>query len=543
MLTCICELALISGRLPVIIGAAPYPKSGWGRGRRLFANGTSDRKGPPRLQPSIASTSIKRKRVKKSKPTAPSQSPSPVLPPPGRTSQQSGKTGISHLDDNTDNDTSSLSDPDEYQFIEDADDTDQPVAPHPTKPIPAPAKTTAVNTGSKQNERTQLVAVNPATKQPTVLPSNKPAPPSVKKASKEDIQQHMQHMEAVASTMFTTPLGAPPTKKLRMNTTSITGVIPPSRPPSAPAPLSLAPAVAVAIPFRSPSVPTTSQSAASVPLQAHSAVMEVPKAWVAPVHVPPTAESAPSHEPPMAEAVPAIDPALMTASVDIPQQPPSSTFLPVTTLPPRPRSALAPPTSLPAPPTTRQPLAPLAPIPEAANIFPAPPYYGRGPRRPYVARGQSQESRSDVEMLDEGAHPEPLVGPGMAGRRFNGYDPRFGGYSDFGYNEHGYADSMFPREPYALPYYGPYGSEGWHGQAVYPWGNDVEVPEARGNTFHPRYPPPHFPSRPPPHSYSQPYGGPHAGLSRLPPGPPPILNDQNHALKGHPDQECDEDGL
>jgi hypothetical protein len=150
-------------------------------------------------------------------------------------------------------------------------------------------------------------------------------------------------------------------------------------------------------------------------------------------------------------------------------------------------------------------------------------------------------------MLNEGAHPEPLVGAGMAGRRFGGYDPRFAGYSNFGYDEHGYADSMFPRGPYAPPYYGPYGSEGWHGRASYPWDGDeenrVEVPEACGNTFHPRYPPPHFPSHPPPHSYSQPYGGPRAGPLRLPPGPPPVLNDQNCALKGHPDQECDEDGL
>ncbi|KAF8240873.1 hypothetical protein L208DRAFT_1495760 [Tricholoma matsutake] len=34
--------ALISGMLPIIIGAAPHPKSGWGKGHRLFANGTSD---------------------------------------------------------------------------------------------------------------------------------------------------------------------------------------------------------------------------------------------------------------------------------------------------------------------------------------------------------------------------------------------------------------------------------------------------------------------------------------------------------------------
>ena len=43
--------------------------------------------------------------------------------------------------------------------------------------------------------------------------------------------------------------------------------------------------------------------------------------------------------------------------------------------------------------------------------------------------------------------------------------------------------------------------------------NIAEVPEACGNTFHPHYPPPHFPSCPPPHTYSQPYSGPHAGPS------------------------------
>jgi hypothetical protein len=48
------------------------------------------------------------------------------------------------LDDNT----SSLSElDDEYQFAEDADDNEGPVAPHPTKPIPVSAKT-AVKPGS-----------------------------------------------------------------------------------------------------------------------------------------------------------------------------------------------------------------------------------------------------------------------------------------------------------------------------------------------------------------------------------------------------------
>lgn len=190
-------------------------------------------------------------------------------------------------------------------------------------------------------------------------------------------------MEAIASTMFTTPLGVPPTKKLWMNTTSTTSVIPPSHPLSAPAPLLLAPAVVVVIPFHSLSVPTTSQSAALVPkvipLQAHSAVMEVLKAWVAPVHVPPTAESAPSHEPLMAKAVPAIDPALMITSVEIPQQPPSLAFLPVTTLPPCPRSALAPPPLWQLPPPHDNLLPHWHQFQRLPIFFAAPPYYGQGP--------------------------------------------------------------------------------------------------------------------------------------------------------------------
>jgi hypothetical protein len=196
------------------------------------------------------------------------------------------KTSVSDpLDYDTNDDTSSLSDLDKYCFIEDVNDNDQPVAPRPMKPIPAPAKTIAVKAGfsnSKRNEHNHPAAVKPASKQPTTLSLNKPAPLSVENASKEGIQQdHMQCMEAIASAMFTTPLGAPPTKKLRMNTTLATSVIPPSHPPSAPATSSLAPAVAIAIPLCSPLVPTASQSTALVPnvvpFQAPS-VMEVAKA-------------------------------------------------------------------------------------------------------------------------------------------------------------------------------------------------------------------------------------------------------------------------
>ena len=160
-------------------------------------------------------------------------------------------------------------------------------------------------------------------------------------------------------------------------------------------------------------------------------------------------------------------------------------------------------------------------------------------------------------MFDEGAQAESLVSPSMASHQFRRYDPWFGGYNEFGYdkhgppgyaNEHGYVSDMFPRGPYVLPYYGAYQSEGWHGQAVgqvvYPWDsndeNSAEGAEACGNAFHPCYPPPHFPSRPPPHAYPQPYGGPRAGPSRLPSGPPLVLNDQNRALKG---PERDKDGL
>ena len=542
ILTCIRYLALMSGMLPVIIGAAPHPNSGWGKGRRLFANGTSDRNGPSWLQPSSASTSIKRKRVKKSKTTAPSQSPSPAQPPPRRTSRRSGKIGnLDPLDD----DTSSLSElDDEYQFAEDADDNEAPVAPHPTKSIPVSAKTTTKPIKPTKKQKPVVSSSVPAAAASSSAPSVAvaiPLPPfspatavaiplsSVEKTSKEktgkrDIQQddkqrleeHMQQMEAVATAMFIT--GAPPAKKLRNNATSeSTGIIPPSRPPSAPAASSLVPAAAVTIPFRSPSVPKVMPSTITV-----TTAQVAPVARVALVHVPPAAESAP----------------------------------------PLPRSALAPSISLVAPPTMRQPLAPLAPIPEAADMFAGPPYYGRGPRggpqqyrRPYVARGHSQGP--DVEMFDEGAQAESLVGPGMASHQFRRYDPRFGGYNEFGYdehgppgyaNEHGYASDMFPRGAYAPPYYGAYQSEGWHGQAVgqavYPWDGDdenaVEGAEARGNTFHPRYHPPRFPSRPPPHAYPQPYGGPRAGPSRLPSGPPLVLDDQNRALKV---AERDEDGL
>jgi hypothetical protein len=159
---------------------------------------------------------------------------------------------------------------------------------------------------------------------------------SVEKNSKKDIQQddkqrseeHMQHMEAVATAMFIT---GPPTKKLRKNATSeSTGIIPPSRPPSAPAALSLVPAAAVTIPFCSPSVPKVMPST----------VTEVTTAWVAPVPAPPAAESALPQEPLMAKA------ALMTALL------PSSTFLLASTLPPCSQSALALPISLVAPPIT-----------------------------------------------------------------------------------------------------------------------------------------------------------------------------------------------
>jgi hypothetical protein len=97
--------------------------------------------------------------VKKSKTTAPSQSPSPVPPPPRRTSQQLGKIGnLDPLDD----DTSSLSEfNDEYQFAQDADNNEGPVAPHPTKPIPVSAKT-AMKPGSS-------AAIKPAKKQKPAL--------------------------------------------------------------------------------------------------------------------------------------------------------------------------------------------------------------------------------------------------------------------------------------------------------------------------------------------------------------------------------------
>jgi hypothetical protein len=148
-------------------------------------------------------------------------------------------------------------------------------------------------------------------------------------------------------------------------------------------------------------------------------------------------------------------------------------------------------------------------------------------------------------MLDEGAQVEPLVSPSMASHQFHRYNLRFGGYGEFGYDEHGYTSDMFPQEAYVPPYYRAYQSEGWHGQAaIYPWDGDdeniVKVAKAHGNTFHPHYPPPHFPSCPPPHTYPQPYGGPCAGPSQLLPGPTLVLNDQNRALKG---PECDEDGL
>ena len=126
MLTCICDVVLMSRRLPVIIGAAPHSKSGWGKGQCFFANGTSDQKGPPQLQPSSASTSIKQKQVKKSKTTTPFQSPSPV-PPPKRTSQQAGKIGS--LDPLNDDTSSLLELDDEYWFVEYADDNEGLVAP------------------------------------------------------------------------------------------------------------------------------------------------------------------------------------------------------------------------------------------------------------------------------------------------------------------------------------------------------------------------------------------------------------------------------
>jgi hypothetical protein len=50
----------------------------------------------------------------------------------------------------------------------------------------------------------------------------------IQQDDKQQLEEHMQHMEAVVTAMFIT--GAPPTKKLRKNATSeSTGIIPPSR--------------------------------------------------------------------------------------------------------------------------------------------------------------------------------------------------------------------------------------------------------------------------------------------------------------------------
>ncbi|KAG1838465.1 hypothetical protein F4604DRAFT_1537465, partial [Suillus subluteus] len=52
---------LVTSEVPILVGAPPAGDSEHAAGRRLFANGQSDRRGLPRQKPSMATTRIKGK--------------------------------------------------------------------------------------------------------------------------------------------------------------------------------------------------------------------------------------------------------------------------------------------------------------------------------------------------------------------------------------------------------------------------------------------------------------------------------------------------